>query len=63
MDNKNITLDIHQVGYLANILNRMKNRLKAYQNIIPQNIRNDFTLDIEEIKEIFNHKFREEAGK
>ena len=63
MDSKYLTLKIHQVGHLANILNRMKDRLKAYQNIIPQDIRNDFTLDIEEIKEVFNHQFREEAGK
>ena len=56
-------VEIHQIGKLAQILNRMRNRIKAFRFTLPEGYANAEILDIEEIKAIFNDEFTKEVQK
>lgn len=57
-----INIDVHQLAKLAQILNRMRNRLRAFKDL-PDGYRSAETLDIEEIKTIFNSEFKKGGEK
>lgn len=59
----NIIINIHQLASIANILNRMKNRIKAYKYQLPEGYANADILDINEIQEIFNSDYKEQIDR
>ena len=57
-----MNLDIHKVALIAQVLNRMKNRIKVFRKDLPEGFMNAEILDIEEIKAIFNEEFIRKEG-
>jgi len=53
-----IKIEIHQLAHIAQILNRMRDRLRALRRELPEGYIRAEILDIEEIKAIFNSEFK-----
>ncbi len=53
-----MTINIHTLAQVAQILNRMKNRIKAFRKNLPEDFSNAEILDINEIQAIFNNEFK-----
>ncbi len=51
-------IDIHKLGMIAQILNRMKKRIKAYRHQLPTDYANNEVLDINDIESVFNEEFK-----
>lgn len=58
-----MNLDIHTLADIANILNRMKDRIKVFRKTLPDGFINAEILDINELQAIFNNTFAKENEK